>query len=291
LPQLELMRIFFVFFILLLMHSVDSLAKVNTASYGIVIDNKSVQAASMHLFDSTIQNVHQMKHTKVTSYLSKPHFAKDVTVDFYLLLVLCAILGVIKTTQPKYFSDIWRAFINPTLGNRQLKDIIQGASFPNLLMNLFSCIVLGVYVYYLISIHKDWRFISVSNSIFIGLLTTGAVLLYIVKYAFIQFTGWVFNISSTTEQYNFNIFLVNKVLSIALLPFIVCFAFLNPSWLGTLSIISILLLLVFLINRYLRSWNIFAQFFMNSRFHFFMYLCAFEILPMVMLLKVVLRTM
>ncbi|MDI9319660.1 MAG: DUF4271 domain-containing protein [Phycisphaerales bacterium] len=267
------------------------MAKVNTASYGLIIDKKSVQLASKHRFDSTVQNAYQMRQTKTISYLSRPHFVKNTTIDFYLLLGLCAILGIIRTSHPKYFTDIWRAFINPTLGNRQLKDLIQGASFPNLLMNLFSCIVLGVYVYYLITIHKDWRFASVPNSIFISLLTIGAILLYVVKYIFVQFTGWAFDISNTTEQYNFNIFLVNKVLSIALLPFIVCFAFLNPAWSGVLSIMSIILLVVFLVNRYFRSWNVFAQFFMNSRFHFFMYLCAFEILPMVMLLKVILRTM
>ena len=74
-----------------------------------------------------------------------------------------------------------------------------------------------------------------------------------------------------------------------LLPFIVCFAFLDEKWDTPLFIISIILIIVMLLNRYVRSWNIFAQFFMNSRFHFFMYLCAFEILPLAVLIKLVLR--
>jgi hypothetical protein len=219
----------------------------------------------------------------------KPHYSESKTLDFYLLLVLCGILGGIKTIHPKYFNDVWRAFINPTLGSRQLKDMIQSASFPNLIMNLFSCIVFGTYVFYLISIGRDWRFAGMPSSMVVSLLIVGSVLLYSGKYLFVRFTGWAFNIRSTSEQYNFNIFLVNKIVGITLLPFIICFAFLNKEWQVPICITSIVLLVALLMNRYVRSWNIFAHFFMNNRFHFFMYLCGFEILPMAILLKMVLR--
>jgi hypothetical protein len=264
-------------------------AKVDITQYGVFIDSSSLKTSSQHFFDSTLKTSYQFKESKAINCIEKPHYTENNTLDFYLLLLLCAILGAIKTTHPKYFNDIWRAFINPTLGNRQLKDIIQSASFPNLLMNLFSCIVIGTYIFYLISVNRDWRFVGMPSSIVLSLLIVGSVFLYIGKHAFVQFTGWAFNIRNITEQYNFNIFLVNKILGMVLLPFIVCFAFLNNKWDTPICIVSLILLIMLLMNRYVRSWNIFAQFFMNSRFHFFMYLCAFEILPMAVLLKMILR--
>ncbi|MES2479514.1 MAG: DUF4271 domain-containing protein [Bacteroidota bacterium] len=281
--------VLFLSFSFLVLFSFGVQAKLNTARYGVVIDTAALKLNNQKVFDSTINKVVNLQKKKTVNFIAKPHVTENNTLDFYLLLCLCAILGAIKTVHPKYFNDVWRAFINPTLGSRQLKDIIQSATFPNLLMNLYSSAILGIYVYYLISISIDWRFVGVPSGLIVSLLILGSVLMYIVKFSFIQFTGWAFNIRSTTEQYNFNIFLVNKILGIVLTPFVICFAFLNDKWNTPLCIISILLLVILILNRYLRSWNIFAQFFMNSRFHFFMYLCAFEILPIVVLLKLVLR--
>jgi hypothetical protein len=281
--------VLFLSFSFLVLFSFGVQAKLNIARFGVVIDAAALKMSNQKAFDSTINKAVNLPNKKIVNFIAKPHVAENNTLDFYLLLCLCAILGAIKTVHPKYFNDVWRAFINPTLGSRQLKDIIQSATFPNLLMNLYSSAILGIYVYYLISISIDWRFVGVPSGLIVSLLILGSVLMYIVKFSFIQFTGWAFNIRSTTEQYNFNIFLVNKILGIVLTPFVICFAFLNDKWNTPLCIISILLLVILILNRYLRSWNIFAQFFMNSRFHFFMYLCAFEILPLVVLLKLVLR--
>lgn len=281
--------LFSVLFCLFIFSSGTTFAKVDLTRYGVSLSAAEIKAGAKKRFDSTIKNPVHSGQTKLKYAIARPRKTVNNTADFYLLLGLCAILGAIKTIHPKYFNDVWRAFINPTLGNRQLKDIIQAASFPNLLMNLFSTIVLGTYVFYLISINIDWRFVGVPSGVIVSLLILGAIGMYLSKYAFVQFTGWAFNIRSTTEQYNFNIFLVNKIIGMVLLPFIVCFAFLEEKWDTPICIISVILLVILLLNRYVRSWNIFAQFFMNSRFHFFMYLCAFEILPLAVLLKMVLR--
>lgn len=283
-------RLFFGCILFLLVLPVaDAWSKVSVAEYGIVPDSSLVKASVAHRVDSLYVPRWQAEDTKYIRALSILHRSEDHTITFYLLLVLATILGGIKTLYPKYFNDLWRAFLNPTLGNRQLKDIIQAASYPNLLMNLFACIVLGVWLFYFTSVFVDWRFSGLSHGLIVMLLVSGACATYLVKYVFVGFVGWIFHMRHTTDLYNFNIFLVNKVLSVFLLPFVVCFAFMDLYWASSLSLLSALLAIAFLANRYLRSWGIFAQFFMNSGFHFFMYLCAFEILPMAVLLKLAIR--
>ncbi len=265
-------------------------APINLNEFGMAQNQVQGKKESAHLFDSTINSAFQLANNKKQiNFLSKTHPFKHSTTSFYILLALCAILGIIKTIHPKYFNDLWRAFSNPILGNRQLKENIQSAFFPNILMNLFACIVLGIYVYYLLNMYVDLRFTGIPNGLLASLLMIGAVLLYLFKHLFIGFTGWVFNISAATEQYQFNVFLVNKILGITLLPFILFFAFLNKGTHLPLTIISLFLTLLLLLNRYMRSWNVFGQMFQNSRFHFFMYLCAFEIMPMAVLMKMILR--
>jgi hypothetical protein len=263
-------------------------ANINIVAYDVRIDSIVLQQQNKIKLDSTVQKLMFPIQKKIISHIVKPRIVVNHSLEFYLLLALCAMLGAIRFTHPKYFSDVWRGFINPTLGSRQLKDLIQSATFPNLLLNLFSSIVLGLYVYYLIGLHIDWRFVSLPSALMLGLLIMGAVLLHIGKYIFVQLGAWVFGKGPIGEQYTFNVFLVNKILGISLLPFVICFAFLNAKWHSLLMLCSLILLGLLYLNRYLRSWTIFAPFFQNSRLHFFMYLCAFEILPMAVLLKFVL---
>lgn len=280
---------FLCIFFLPILSGPQAQARVSVADYGLAADSVLIRSAVKRNMDSLHAPRWQASETKYIRALSRPHRNEDHTITFYLLLILASILGGIKTLYPKYFNDLWRAFLNPTLGNRQLRDIIQAASYPNLLMNLFACIVLGVWLFYFTSVFVDWRFSGLSNGVIVLLLISGACATYLIKYLFVGFVGWIFRMRHTTDLYNFNIFLVNKVLSIFLLPFIICFAFMDLQWASSLSLLSAILALAFLANRYFRSWGIFAQFFMNSGFHFFMYLCAFEILPMAVLLKLVLR--
>lgn len=277
------------FFVAAILFSGIAHAKIDIKKYGVVADTLLVKQQTVQAFDSMLKATPLFGQATIVSYVAKIHPFENNTIDFYLLLGLCFLLGAIKTIHPKYFNDVWRAFINPTLGSRQLKDMIQAATIPNMLMNLFSSVVIGCYIFYLISVNRDWRFSELPSSLVISLLVVLVIIIYLCKYLFINFTGWAFNINPTTDQYNFNVFLVNKVIGMLLLPFVVGFAFLNSSWDVPLTICSVFVLVALLLNRYIRSWNIFAPFFLNSRFHFFMYLCAFEISPMAVLMKLVIR--
>ncbi|MCC6186482.1 MAG: DUF4271 domain-containing protein [Chitinophagaceae bacterium] len=248
------------------------------------IENETI---NQKFVDSLVVMALATEKKPTRQYITPKRIVHNDTSDFYFLLLLLGVWGLFKTNNPKFFNDVWRAFINPTLGSRQIKELIQSAAIANLLMNLLSTIVIGIYFYYLITINVDWRFASIPSGLAIGLITVGTVLVYAGKYLFVQFAGWTFNKDQAAEQYNFNVFLTNKIIGITLLPFLVGFAFLDLKFRFTLVVISAVILILLFVNRYFRSWSILAQIFQNSVFHFFMYLCAFEILPMVVILKIV----
>jgi hypothetical protein len=266
----------------------DSKAAIKLSPYGIDFISLDLKNVNDRKLDSLVQASLKLKEKKKVTFVSKHITHKKNTSDFYFLLLLTGIWGLFKSFNAKFFNDVWRAFINPTLGNRQIKDLIQSATMPNLIMNLLSTICIGVYLYYLFSFNVDWRFSKIPIGLAIGLFIIGTLLIYTGKFLMIQFAGWAFNIQSSTEQYNFNVYLVNKILGFVLLPFIICFAFLNPNWHIFLITTSIIVVILLFMYRYIRSWNIFSSFFQNSRFHFFMYLCTFELLPMAIILKLVL---
>ncbi len=213
------------------------------------------------------------------------HF-RSLDAMFYILFLLLLFLAVIRLVFDKYFSDLVRAFLNPTLSQRQLRDQLSQTPFPALLMNLFFTISLGLYLFLLL---RNSGFITNYN---INLLLPTFVLLigavYTVKWLVLRFTGWIFAASPLTEGYIFILFLIQKVLGIVLLPFLVILAFCSNPLAGAGFYISIIIILLFIVYRYVRVWSLIKMHISSHRFHFFLYFCAFEIIPVLILGKIVL---
>ena len=192
-------------------------------------------------------------------------------------------LGAIRYLDPRYFALLVRAYRNPGAG-WQWHEMLKAAALPNLGMNIFFAAVTGTYIYYL-SNDAGNRFLGVRAPLVLPLLIAGMLVIYAGKYAMVRFSGWAFRVESLSEQYLFNIFLVNKITGIVLLPFVLLIAFAGSQWTHPLGIVSGVITLALLSTRYFRSWPIFYTFFHGSKFHFFTYLCASEILPMAVLVK------
>jgi hypothetical protein len=259
--------------------------------YGIdtLADSATFEYSAVTLADSMLAAHPMVSSPYVVSDIQSPHIFESKTADFYLLLFLCFILGMIRYMDTRYFINLWRAFWNPTLSNRQLKDQLQGAGLPNFMMNLFFTFAGGAYIYYVVKFFTPHNSGVIPPSLLIIMLIAGTGVIYISKYAAVRFSGWAFRVEGITEHYLFNVFLINKVLAVTLLPFIIVLAFADHQWAQQVVIISFITSGILLLNRYIRSWQVFGSFFQYSKFHFFMYLCASELLPLAVLMKLLVK--
>ncbi len=280
----------FIIVILLLSFVQSAEAKVQAFHYGLPPVTDSVaQARSSHFIDSFFNVLPQLASKNIVVGISQPHIYIDKTGDFYLILAMCLLLGLIRFSDRRYFSSLWRAFTNPTLSNRQLKEQLQGASVSNFLMNLFFTISGGAYIYYVAKAFTPQRPEGIPPSLLIVMLIAGMMIIYLAKYAAIRFSGWAFRVEGVTDHYLFNVFLINKIIAISLIPFTILLAFAAPAFTNSIVIVSFILTGLLLINRYTRSWQVFGSFFQYSKFHFFTYLCASELLPLALLMKLLVR--
>lgn len=218
----------------------------------------------------------------------KLHEFRDRSSDFLMIIVLITFLGIFRIANPSYLRNLFRAFRNPTLGTRQLKEQLRQDSPASLTMDLVFCISLGLYLYFALGhIHNKKIILEYPVIVIILGFILLFVLIYVVRFLFLKFTGWVFNISEITDSYTFNVFLINKILGIALIPFTVILAFGQGQWVQASLFLSFLVIAILFLNRYLRSGVAFGYFIKFSKFHFFMYLCASELLPLAVLMKLV----
>jgi hypothetical protein len=172
-----------------------------------------------------------------------------------------------------------------TGSGRQWRELLQVAAVANLGMNIFFCAVAGAYIYYITAGTTEKLLAGSRAPLIMLLLIAGMMLMYAGKYLVLRFSGWIFRVEPLANEYIFNVFLVNKIIGIVLLPFVIVIAFAGREWVQPMAIVSGVVVLGLLATRYLRSWSAFYAFFKGSRFHFFTYLCASEILPMAVLVK------
>ena len=117
----------------------------------------------------------------------------------------------------------------------------------------------------------------------------GLVAIYVVKFITLKISGWLFNLTTVTDAYSFIVFNTNKILGIALLPFIVLLSF----SVGIVQQFSLTLSLtvvgcLFLYRYYLSFVTVQSGLKINI-FNFLLYLIAFEIVPLLLINKLLFR--
>lgn len=205
---------------------------------------------------------------------------------FYVIAGLLLLFALFRQAFSKYLIDLSRVFFRTTLNQRQLREQLLQTPLPSLLLNLFFIIIGGLYINFVLQHFKLTTTDNFWLLFFYCTLSLGAI--YLVKFLGLKVSGWLFSMPETMESYIFIVFIVNKVIAIFLLPFLVLLAFTTGtiyeiaftlSWLG----ISMLML-----YRFILSYGAVRNQVKVNLFHFFLYLCAFEIVPLLLIYKVLL---
>lgn len=202
---------------------------------------------------------------------------------FYMLLSLCIVFAVLRQAFPKYFSDLFRLFFRTTLKQRQIREQLMQTPLPSLLLNGFYVVTGGLYLDFIYQrFHPGPPFHFWLLFLYAGLALSA---IYFIKFTGLKLSGWIFNMEEAASAYVFIVFVVNKMIGIFLLPVVICLAFMKEpgysavlvlSWCGVGSLLLYRLVLTFSAIR--------NQVRLNP-FHFFLYLCAFEVAPVLLIYK------
>lgn len=205
---------------------------------------------------------------------------------FYIIIGLLLLYGIINNIFPQYYIKLFTQFSSSSLREVQNREQLVQNSFASLVSNIgfvlsFSLMAtLLIFNNHLLPI-SFWVAYLYSCLFFTAL--------YIGKYLSLQLMGFVFNVREMVSLYIFVVFMVNKVLGILLIPFVLILAFSKPIYypiaIGGAAILTILLLLY----RYLFSLTAVRNKLHISSFHFFLYLCAFEIIPLLILYRFIVQ--
>jgi len=210
----------------------------------------------------------------------------DKDLLFYLILIVIFLFGFVNNVFPQYFSKLFKQFSKSSLRMIQYREQLLQNSLGSLIINI--CFILSFSLMStLLIFNRHLLALSFWEGFFyISLFFT---FLYIGKYISLQIAGYVFNSKELVNTYIFVVFMINKVLGVLLVPFILVLAFAKPIFhpyaIGGAALLTVLLILY----RYLFSLTSVRNKLHISSFHFFLYLCAFEILPLTILYKFIVQ--
>ena len=205
---------------------------------------------------------------------------------FYVITALLILFALFKLAFAKYFNDLFRVFFRTTLKQRQIKDQLMQTPLPSLAFNFFFVASTGLYVDFML---YYFNFKPVDNFWLLYLYCcVGLSVIYFVKYVGLKICGWLFNMKGAADSYIFIVFIINKVIGIFLLPFLIFLAFTDDPLYSITLVISWAGLAGLLLYRFILGFAAVRNEVRFNLFHFFLYLCAFEIAPLILIYRLLL---
>ncbi len=250
-----------------------------------ISDSVSAEQVSLpQHFDSLIFKTHPFYHfenpvNKISTkrdWIGKEAF-------FYITIALLIFFALIRNVFSKYLEDLFRLFFRTTLRQRQIKEQMMEVPLPSLLLNIFFILSGALYLnlvlrhYQLGEQYNFW--------ILLMYCIVGFAFIYIVKFITLKLCGWLLKLSEATDNYIFIVFAANKILGIALLPFIVLLSF-TAGLVSEIALTLSLMIVGFLfLYRFYLSYASIHKLVKLEFFHFLLYLLAFEIAPLLLINK------
>jgi Domain of unknown function (DUF4271) len=242
---------------------------------------RSVQQAA----DSLQKKLAEQSSPKILKDGDKKNFTGKEYL-FYYLIFLLILFGLLRRAFAKYFYDLFRVFFKTTLKQRQTQEQLLQSSLASVLMNSFFVLSGGLYVNFLL---QYFQLVIADNFWLQYVYCTGALAaIYSLKYIGLKITGWLFNVSNATDSYIFIVFIINKMLGIFLLPFLLLLAFANDPLFSSAMIISWMGIGLLLIYRFILSYGALRKEVKLNSFHFILYILGFEVIPLLLIYKLLL---
>jgi len=260
-------------------------ANVNADSLNTIVDTSELLIADSLIIEPS--SIAPEIEKEETVLLRKDAPKRSINSDnsvFYLFLGLFALLAFILFNFKPYIRRLNKGIFNAKLTQQFYRDEYQGLGREIILISIFILLIFTMVAHFLLD------YLGMSAEIYGGgqiyTLFVLILLFLLFRYLAIRFTSWLFELENELGIYQFNFFQSAAILCIMLLPILLAIAF-GFEWLKLPSMVLIgLLMIVWLALGYARGLSINSRYLSSNKFHFFVYLCALEIAPLVIFLTI-----
>ncbi len=207
--------------------------------------------------------------------------------DWFTLVILVVVFSFtwVKAFYFKIFKQLVAAFFSNTITNQVVRDeniLVQRAS---ILMSFVFYLTVSLFLYQL-SIFFNWQYSFLSDGVVRFLVISLLVAFtYSFKMVLMKGLGEVFNLDKPVSTYIFNIFLINNMLGLFLIPIVLTIAYVVTYSTPLVLYTGVTLVIISFIYRMVRAFTIWLTLQGVSFFYLILYFCTLEIAPLLIIIK------
>ena len=197
---------------------------------------------------------------------------------FWVLIASLLILAVVINLKRKSFLNLYRAITNDNYLKLLQREEHSGASFFFLLLYFLFFLNAALFIYQLMIDKFEVKGYKVFLVLFVALF-----LVYLIRYIAVWLLQVTFPLEKEAKQYNFTIIMFNIIVGLLLIPINILFAY--APFGKSMIYVGLGVIALFYLLRQIRGLFIAARTKGLSYFHFFIYLCTFEVAPLIWILS------
>ncbi|MBL7815139.1 MAG: DUF4271 domain-containing protein [Saprospiraceae bacterium] len=232
--------------------------------------------------DTTLPKTKTILEQASPSLLNRETYSKNFL--FWIFLITLSLMAMVVAIGRSAISDAYQALLN----NNSLRHIYRlqagWGNIAQLALYILFLVNAGIFVFLMTHrvlgkspMNQFWTFIF---------CVLGVSLVFFIKHAVLYIVSLVFPITKEVKLYNFIITTSGILLGLILLPLNIFIAY-SPEVLSNILTYMAFAAIGFIyLVRSLRSLSVASPFLATDQFHFFIYLCAVEFAPILILVKI-----
>jgi hypothetical protein len=231
-------------------------------------------------------NFIELQPTEKNNLRIAPKLREFASTDWFIALIFTSVLIVafIRIFFSRYILTALEALFNNNLAEKifENKNTLQIRSFT--LLNFWFYVNISLFITEL------YFFENMTNNnlfpiwLFFSILCVSIFLIINFKYLLLFITGRVFKTTEVLEEFHYYFLLIAKNIALFLFPIIIILPFTPPTLRAFLIYIGYGILFLFPLLIIYKGFNIFIKKRL-SFFYTFLYLCTFEIIPVLLIYK------
>jgi hypothetical protein len=240
-------------------------------------------------FDSLVNNqtfIHDLIIIKKGD--EKIRLAENKTGLFFIAFILLACLAGFRQMIAKHLANLFDVFLKTKISKRQLIEQLEHQRQASwILRSIYFC---GMA--YIIFRFLKYRHLLANSSSQVKLYViclSSIISLYIIKSILVRLMGWIFEQKEVADNYIFNSNIVSEFAAVFLFPLCVLLLIKSGSFDSFLLNLALVLMVIMFLYRYVRTFGIAKKCVHTSIVHFLLYICAFEIIPIMMCVKLMMK--
>ena len=237
------------------------------------------------LFEAAIQQ-HPWMHASVKKeeQPEKLRNAENPTARFMLGMFCLFVFAGIRNYFSRYFHNLFQVFTSLTITKRQVREQLENDVIASAWFYLLFFLGAGMLLYFSL-LHFN-LFPHGKNPWWVYWMGVLALFVYyLFKRYLLQLVSWSFQKKDVAGQFNFNSAIVNEFLGVILFPVGLLLLFVHGILFQVIFWLALIMFSILVVYRYFRVFKHIKNILRIDLFHFLIYLCAFEIMPVLILIK------